>query len=97
ERDSQYSTPPETYSNSTHEQIVTQNENVPASDNVPNSDIYQPVCTESKSLEDKKIDKFLVERHNEQISNEIRERNREKKLQAQDLSPVNTSNLAETH
>jgi len=58
-----------------------------------NSDIYQPVCTEPKSLEDKEIDNFLVERHNEQISNEIRERNREKKLQAQDLSSVNTSKL----
>ncbi|CAG8815006.1 1905_t:CDS:1, partial [Racocetra fulgida] len=34
----------------------------------------------SKSSEDKRIDNFLNERRNEQIRNEIRERNREKKL-----------------
>ncbi|CAG8715297.1 10930_t:CDS:2, partial [Gigaspora rosea] len=36
-----------------------------------------PICIKSKSLEGKEIDNFLIEKHNEQIRNEIRE----KKLQ----------------
>ncbi|CAH1769132.1 10855_t:CDS:2, partial [Entrophospora sp. SA101] len=66
------------------------------SDNTSNSDVAPEQIdnsSEPKSLEDKEIDNFLVKRHSEQISNEIRERNREKKLQAQDLSSVNTSKL----
>ncbi|CAG8779539.1 18386_t:CDS:1, partial [Acaulospora morrowiae] len=62
----------------------------------PNSDTHQeetksrvhnssstilPIYVKPKSCEDKEMDNFLVERHNEQISNEIRERNQEKKLQ----------------
>ncbi|RHZ74352.1 hypothetical protein Glove_225g75 [Diversispora epigaea] len=43
------------------------------------------------SLEDKEMDNFLVERHNEQISNEIRERNRKKKLGSQDPLSYNTN------
>ncbi|RHZ80525.1 hypothetical protein Glove_134g263 [Diversispora epigaea] len=49
------------------------------------SESASSICTETKLLEDREVDEFLVERHNEQISNEIRERNREKKLGSQDF------------
>ncbi|CAG8563283.1 11461_t:CDS:2 [Diversispora eburnea] len=55
------------------------------------SESASSICTETKSLEDREVDEFLVERHNEQISNEIRERNREKKFRSQDLSSDNIS------
>ncbi|RHZ81131.1 hypothetical protein Glove_123g160 [Diversispora epigaea] len=48
------------------------------------------IHTESKSPEDKEIE-FLDRVHKEQISNEIRGRNREKKLRSQDLSSDNNS------
>ncbi|CAG8722673.1 9578_t:CDS:1, partial [Gigaspora rosea] len=81
-------------SDDTSEQVILQNNDAPASyvsNNVLNSDGYQsrvsnssltisPICVKSKSSEDKRIDNFLNERRNEQIRNEIRERNREKKL-----------------
>ncbi|CAG8637040.1 9334_t:CDS:2, partial [Diversispora eburnea] len=73
---------------------VLQNKDAPTSDvsnNVSNSDEYQsqvsdlsltipPICVKFKSSEDKRIDNFLNEKRNEQIRNEIKERNREKKL-----------------
>ncbi|CAJ0825914.1 6241_t:CDS:1, partial [Entrophospora sp. SA101] len=58
-------------------------------DNAPNSDVCQksstrcytsPICTEPKSLEDKEVDEFLDSVNKEKVSNEIRERNQEKKL-----------------
>ncbi|RHZ82618.1 hypothetical protein Glove_107g7 [Diversispora epigaea] len=52
------------------------------SDNTSNSDIYQESGI-SKSLEEKEINDFLYEKNKESISNMIRERNREKKIQAQ--------------
>ncbi|RIB21299.1 hypothetical protein C2G38_1112980 [Gigaspora rosea] len=39
-----------------------------------------PIYVKSKSSEDERIDNFLNEKRNEQIRNEIRERNRKKKL-----------------
>ncbi|CAJ0913662.1 7658_t:CDS:1, partial [Entrophospora sp. SA101] len=60
------------------------------SDNTSNSDVCQesitqcsasPIHTESKSLEDKKVDEFLESECKRHISNEIRERNTEKKIQ----------------
>ncbi|RIB30539.1 hypothetical protein C2G38_2026786 [Gigaspora rosea] len=74
-------------SNGAHKQIVIQNENALASDNVSNSDIYQPICTESKSSEDKEVDDFLDSTYKEKVS---KERIREKILR-QNLSSDNTS------
>ncbi|CAJ0908621.1 12531_t:CDS:2, partial [Entrophospora sp. SA101] len=87
-------TPVSDITDDTSEQAVLQNKDAPASDvsnNVSNSDEYQsqvsdssltipPICVKSKSSEGKRIDNFLNEKHNEQICNKIRERNREKKL-----------------
>ncbi|RHZ78665.1 hypothetical protein Glove_158g77 [Diversispora epigaea] len=52
-----------------------------------------PICIETKSFDDKKIE-FLDRVHKEQISNEIRERNRKKKLQSQG-SIQNTSSSSD--
>ncbi|RHZ87415.1 hypothetical protein Glove_35g25 [Diversispora epigaea] len=53
------------------------------------------ICIKTKSSEDKEIE-FLDHVHKEQISNEIRERNREKKLRSQDLSSNNSSEQSNT-
>ncbi|CAG8589700.1 10467_t:CDS:2 [Cetraspora pellucida] len=72
-------------SDNTSEQI----ENI--SDNISNSDIYKEsniqyselfICTESESSKNKQI-KFLNKVYKETVSNEISERNKEKKFQAQ--------------
>ncbi|CAG8698312.1 98_t:CDS:2, partial [Gigaspora rosea] len=68
-----------------------------------NSDIYQKSSTQcytssmrtkTKSLKDKEVDDFLNLKNKERVSNEIKERNKEKKLRAQDLSTVNTPKLS---
>ncbi|CAG8572008.1 1753_t:CDS:2 [Diversispora eburnea] len=79
-------------------------------DNATNSDEHQEemksqvsnshstelsVCIKPKSSEDKEMDDFLVERHNEQILNEIKERNREKNLQCE--SPTENSPKKDTY
>ncbi|CAG8722228.1 5834_t:CDS:1, partial [Acaulospora morrowiae] len=83
-----------TNSDNTPEQIES------ISENISNSDIYQetniqysepPICTESRPSEDKKIDESLNRVHKETVSKEIRERNREKKIQVQNLSSNNNS------
>ncbi|CAG8489547.1 23837_t:CDS:2, partial [Gigaspora rosea] len=74
-------------SNSAHKQIVIQNKNALASDNVSNSDIYQPICTESKSSEDKEMDDFLDSTYKEKVSKE----RIKKKILQQNLSSDNTS------
>ncbi|CAG8848407.1 31264_t:CDS:2, partial [Gigaspora margarita] len=43
-----------------------------------------PICIENKSSEDKVIDEFLDLKEKERVSNIIREKNREKKLESQD-------------
>ena len=49
---------------------------------VENSDIcVQPIRTETKTLEEKETDAFLNEVHKKSVGNEIRKRNKEKKLQ----------------
>ncbi|CAG8632085.1 12198_t:CDS:2 [Ambispora gerdemannii] len=71
------------------------------SDNVSNSDIYQElktrslassrqssIHTETKSLEDKKVDEFLNSTYKEKVSKEIIQCIREKKLQDQELSSI---------
>ncbi|CAG8443799.1 4821_t:CDS:1 [Cetraspora pellucida] len=70
------------------------------SNNISNSDIFcesniqysEPLIhTESESSENKEI-KFLNQVHRETVSNEIKERNREKKLQAQNSLSYNKDN-----
>ncbi|RHZ54529.1 hypothetical protein Glove_426g9 [Diversispora epigaea] len=87
-------------SNDVHEQIVIQNEDAEASDNVSNSgvslssiDIYQPICTEPKSSEDKEMDDFHDSIYKERVSKEIMERIREKKLREQNLSLNNSHSV----
>ncbi|CAG8617496.1 5945_t:CDS:1, partial [Diversispora eburnea] len=72
----------------TPEQIVLQSENVPISDapEITNSNIYQPICTETKSLEDIEIDKFLDSENKKKVSNEISCRNRERNLSTVTIS-----------
>ncbi|RHZ43977.1 hypothetical protein Glove_784g6 [Diversispora epigaea] len=60
-----------------------------------NSDICQEsgistshISAEPKSLEEKEINDFLYEKNKERVSNEIRERNREKKVQTQDTPSI---------
>ncbi|CAH1768954.1 4928_t:CDS:1 [Entrophospora sp. SA101] len=86
------------------EQKVSRSEDVTASDitiskanptNTSASDICQKsntsICTETKSLEDKKIDAFLESEHKRSVSNEIRKRNREKKIQHTISSGINST------
>ncbi|RIA87205.1 hypothetical protein C1645_740298 [Glomus cerebriforme] len=66
------------------------------SDSTFNSNACKPIRTETKSLEDKETDDFLDEKYKRKVSDEIRQRKREKKLQgeliAQESSPaINTS------
>ncbi|CAG8803456.1 20695_t:CDS:1, partial [Gigaspora margarita] len=72
----------------TSKQIASQSEGVPVSvtPNITNSDIYQPICMKFKSLEDIEINKFLDLENKKRVSNEIRQRNREKKLQCNSAS-----------
>ncbi|KAF0407937.1 hypothetical protein F8M41_008694 [Gigaspora margarita] len=82
--------------------IKSLKDDTPASDitdDVLSSDVYQgskiqcpisSIHTKSKSPEDKEIE-FLERVHKERISNEIRERNWEKKLRSQGLSSDNNS------
>ncbi|CAB5296078.1 unnamed protein product [Rhizophagus irregularis] len=44
------------------------------------SNVTQPICSESKSLEEKEDNEFIVSVYKEKVSNEIRQRRREKKL-----------------
>ncbi|UZO28516.1 uncharacterized protein OCT59_022037 [Rhizophagus irregularis] len=66
------------------------------SDSTFNSNACKPICTETKSLEDKETDDLLDEEYRRKVSDEIRQRKREKKLQSelivQESSPaINTS------
>ncbi|CAG8846691.1 19202_t:CDS:2, partial [Gigaspora margarita] len=70
----------------TPEKIISPEQIENTSDNASNSDIYQPIIIETKSLEDKEVDEFLDSKDKERVSNIIRERNKEKKFR--DLSPV---------
>ncbi|GBB88929.1 hypothetical protein RclHR1_15540008 [Rhizophagus clarus] len=66
------------------------------SDSTFNSNACKPICTETKSLEDKETDDFLDEEYRRKVSDEIRQKKWEKKLQGeliiQESSPaINTS------
>ncbi|CAG8803395.1 5174_t:CDS:2, partial [Gigaspora rosea] len=52
-----------------------------------------PVCTENKSLKDKEIDEFVDSIYEEQVSKEIIQRIREKKLREQELSSISVEEL----
>ncbi|CAG8638252.1 4630_t:CDS:2, partial [Ambispora gerdemannii] len=90
---------PEINSNHTPKQMVSRNEDALASDisdNASKSDLHRPICVESKTSEDKKVDEFLSSVNKKRISNEIRERKRKEKLQDQESfsTPENTANIS---
>ncbi|RGB25865.1 hypothetical protein C1646_722621 [Rhizophagus diaphanus] len=68
------------------------------SDSTFNSNVCKPIHTETKSLEVKEMDNFFDEVHKKRVSNEIRQRNKEKKIQHEstvfsDLSCVTETSL----
>ncbi|CAG8599702.1 11969_t:CDS:2, partial [Diversispora eburnea] len=75
----------------TPEKIISPEQIENTSDNASNSDIYQPIIIETKSLENKEVDEFLDSKDKEGVSNMIRERNKEKKFR--DLSPVESEKI----
>ena len=66
------------------------------SDSTFNSNVCKPIRTETKSLEDKETDDFLDEVHKKRVSDEIRQRNKEKKIQRESTVPSNLSCVTET-
>ncbi|CAG8618993.1 1000_t:CDS:2, partial [Diversispora eburnea] len=75
-------------SNDTHEQIVSHNEesNISTHEELETSTFLIP--TKTISLEEKEENEFLDSKYKEQVSKEIMERIRKKKLRDQDLSLV---------
>src|SRR5919206_643666 len=72
------------------------------SDSTFNSNACKPIRIETKSLEDKETDDFLDEEYKRKVSDEIRQRKREKKLQGelivQESSPaINTSCITDLY
>src|SRR5437763_13058346 len=66
------------------------------SDSTFNSNVCKPIRTETKSLEDKETDDFLDEVHKKKVSDEIRQRNKEKKIQRESTVPSDLSCVTET-
>ncbi|CAB4427754.1 unnamed protein product [Rhizophagus irregularis] len=66
------------------------------SDSTFNSNACKPICTETKSLEDKETDDFLDEEYRRKVSDEIRQRNKEKKIQRESTVPSDLSCVTET-
>src|SRR6266496_811161 len=66
------------------------------SDSTFNSNVCKPIHTETKSLEDKETDDFLDEVHKKRVSDEIRQRNKEKKIQRESTVPSDLSCITET-
>jgi regulator of replication initiation timing len=66
------------------------------SDSTFNSNVCKPIRTETKSLEDKETDDFLDEVHKKRVSDEIRQRNKEKKIQRESTVPSDLSCVTET-
>jgi hypothetical protein len=66
------------------------------SDSTFNSNVCKPIRTETKSLEDKETDDFLDEVHKKKVSDEIRQRNKEKKIQRESIVPSDLSCVTET-
>nr|CAG8683832.1 15246_t:CDS:2 [Entrophospora candida] len=68
------------------EESLQDNNTTSVSEEIPvSSETCQPICTDPKSLEDKKIDDFLDLTEKERASNMMKERNREKKFRDQEL------------
>ncbi|EXX73133.1 hypothetical protein RirG_062890 [Rhizophagus irregularis DAOM 197198w] len=57
-------------------------------DQVPMVTHHEKSSVDTSLPEDKETDAFLDEVHKKKVSNEIRQRNREKKLQAQESLPI---------
>ena len=66
------------------------------SDSTFNSNVCKPIRTETKLLEDKEMDDFLDEVHKKRVSDEIRQRNKEKKIQRESTVPSDLSCVTET-
>ncbi|UZO22123.1 uncharacterized protein OCT59_014495 [Rhizophagus irregularis] len=66
------------------------------SDSTFNSNVCKPIRTETKSLEDKGTDDFLDEVRKKRVSDEIRQRNKEKKIQRESTVPSDLSCVTET-
>src|SRR5215204_5840684 len=66
------------------------------SDSTFNSNVCKPIHTETKSLEDKETDDFFDEEHKKRVSDEIRQRNKEKKIQRESTVPSDLSCVTET-
>ncbi|PKB93504.1 hypothetical protein RhiirA5_507949 [Rhizophagus irregularis] len=66
------------------------------SDSTFNSNVCKPIRTETKSLEVKETDDFLDEVHKKRVSDEIRQRNKEKKIQRESTVPSDLSCVTET-
>ena len=66
------------------------------SDSTFNSNVCKPIHTETKSLEDKEMDDFLDEVHKKRVSDEIRQRNKEKKIQRESTVPSDLSCVTKT-
>ncbi|CAH1771077.1 4704_t:CDS:1, partial [Entrophospora sp. SA101] len=65
----------------------SQSEDAPVSDisnDASSSEIYQPIRTDPKSMEDKAVDEFLDQVEKESVSNMMKERNREKRFRDQE-------------
>uniref|UniRef100_U9TT03 Uncharacterized protein n=1 Tax=Rhizophagus irregularis (strain DAOM 181602 / DAOM 197198 / MUCL 43194) TaxID=747089 RepID=U9TT03_RHIID len=61
-----------------------------------NSNVCKPIRTETKSLEVKETDDFFDEVHKKRVSDEIRQRNKEKKIQCESTVPSDLSCVTET-
>ncbi|GBC15884.2 hypothetical protein GLOIN_2v1738149 [Rhizophagus irregularis DAOM 181602=DAOM 197198] len=66
------------------------------SDSTFNSNVCKPIRTETKSLEVKETDDFFDEVHKKRVSDEIRQRNKEKKIQCESTVPSDLSCVTET-
>src|SRR6266498_4396208 len=66
------------------------------SDSIFNSNVCKPIRTETKSLENKETDDFLYKVHKKRVSDEIRQRNKEKKIQRESTIPSDLSCITET-
>src|SRR3989440_559007 len=66
------------------------------SDSTFNSNVCKPIRTVTKSLKDKETDDFLDEVHKKRVSDEIRQRNKEKKIQRESTVPSDLSCVTET-
>src|SRR4051812_10597073 len=65
-------------------------------DSTFNSNACKPIRTETKSLKDKKTNDFLDEVHKKKVNDEIRQHNKEKKIQRESTIPSDLLYITET-